>query len=216
MLADISENCRNICMNHNGLDPAWYISALRLAWDATLKITKVEFELLSDPDMLLMVESCIRGGIATLSHHRAKANNKCIGIEFDFTKDSKCISYLDANNQYSWAMSKQLQTSGFKWMTDDEPDDWKHLSCKIEVDLEYPEQLPILHNDYPLAPERVKIGNEEKLIPNLNNKTHYIVHYEHLKLCESLGLPITKTLRGIKFEESALLDEYINLNTKLR
>ena len=86
--------------------------------------------------------------------------------------------------------------------------------CIIEVDLEYPEQLHDLHNDYP--PERVKIGNVEKLIQNLNNKTHYVEHYENLKLYESLGFKITKIHRGIKFEESAWLAEYINQNTKLR
>ena len=110
-------------MNHYGLDPAWYFSAPGLAWDATLKITKIELESLSDPDMLLMIESGIRGGIATISHRHAKANNKYMG-----TEESKFISYLDANNLYGWAMSKQLPTSGFKWMTDDELDDWKHLS----------------------------------------------------------------------------------------
>ena len=70
-------------------------------------------------------------------------------------------------------------------MTDDELDDWKHLSCILEIDLEYPEHLHNLHNDYPLAPERVKIGNVEKLIPNLINKTNYVVHFENLKLYES-------------------------------
>ena len=117
----------------------------------------------------------------TISHRHAKANNEYMGTEFDPTKDSKFISYLDANNLYDWAMSKQLPTSGFEWMTDDELDDWKHLSCFLEVDLEYPEGLYDLHNDYPLAPERVKIGNIEKLIPNLNNKTNYVVHYENFK-----------------------------------
>ena len=101
-------------------------------------------------------------------------------------------------------------------MTDNELDDWEHLSCFLEVDLAYPEQLHNLHHDHPLAPERVKIGNVEILISNLNNKTHYVVHYENLKLYESLGLQITKIHRGIKFEESAWLEEYINLNTKLR
>ena len=71
--------------------------------------------------------------------------------------------------------------SGFKWMTDDELDDWKHLNCILEVDLEYKEQLRNLHIDYPLAPERVKIGNVEKLIPNLKNKTYYVVHYQNFK-----------------------------------
>ena len=73
-----------------------------------------------------------------------------------------------------------------------------------------------LHNDYPLAPKRIKIGSVEKLIPNLNYKTNYIVHYKNLKLHESLGLKITKIHWGIKFEESAWLEEYINLNTEVR
>ena len=89
-------------------------------------------------------------------------------------------------------------------------------SCILEVDLEYPEDLHNLHNDYPLVPECVKIGNVEKLIPNLNNKSNYVVHYANLKLYESLGLNITKIHRGIKFKESAWLEEYINLNTRLR
>ena len=80
-------------------------------------------------------------------------------------------------------------------------------------DLEYPEQLNNLYNDYPLAPERVKIGNVEKLIPNLNTKTNYVVHYENLELYDSLD---TKLHTGIKFKESAWLEEYFNLNTKLR
>ena len=66
LLADIFENFRNICMNHYVLDPAWYYSAPGLAWYAALKITKVLLELLSDPDMLSMIESGIRGGTATI------------------------------------------------------------------------------------------------------------------------------------------------------
>ena len=135
-----------------------------------------------------------------MSHRHAKANNEYMETEFDPTKDSKLISYLDTNNLSGWAMSKNLPTSGFKWISDDEFDDWKPLSCILEVDLKYPEDLHDLRNDYALAPERVKIGNVEKLIPNLNNKTNYVVHYENLKLYESLGLKITKINRGIKFK----------------
>ena len=97
--------------------------------------------------MLLMIESGIGGGIATTSHRHTKANNEYMGTEFDSAEESKFISYLYANNLYGWAMSKQLPTSGFKWMTDDELDDWKHLSCVLEVDLVYPEDLHNLHND---------------------------------------------------------------------
>ena len=128
-------------MNHYGFDAAWHFSAPGLAWDAVLKITKLQLELLTNPNMLLMIESGIRGGILTLSHRHAKANNDNMGIEFDSAKEFKFISYIDANNLYGWAMSKQLPTSGFKWMNDDELDDWKHLCCILEVDLEYPEQL---------------------------------------------------------------------------
>ena len=101
-------------MNRYGLDADWYFSAPGLAWDATLKITKVPLELLSDSDMLLMIESSIRGGIATISHHHSKANNEYMGTEFNPAEASKFISYLDANNLYGWAKSKQLPTSGFK------------------------------------------------------------------------------------------------------
>ena len=110
-------------MNHYGLDPAGHFSVPGFAWDATLKITKIELELLSDPDMLLMIESGIRGGIGLISHRHAKTNNLCMGTDFDPAEESKFISYLDANNLYGWAMSKQLPTSVFKWMTDDELDD---------------------------------------------------------------------------------------------
>ena len=89
-----------------------------------------------------------------------------------------------------------VETTSNIW---NELDDWKHLNCFLEVDLEYPKDLHDLHNDYPRAPELIKIRNVEKLIPNLNNKTNYIVHYENLKLYESLGLEITKIHRGIKF-----------------
>ena len=92
-------------MNHYGLDPAWYISAPGLAWNAALKITKVQLELLNESDILLMIESGIRGRISTISHRHAKANNEYMGTEFHPTKDYKFISYLDANNLYGWAMS---------------------------------------------------------------------------------------------------------------
>ena len=89
-------------MKHYGLDPAWYFSAPGPAWDATLEITKVQLQLLSDPDMLLMIESGIIGGIATISHRHAKADNEYIGTEFDPAEKSKFISYLDANNLYGY------------------------------------------------------------------------------------------------------------------
>ena len=128
-----------------------------------------------------------------------------MGEGYDSNKPTKYIQYLDANNLYGWAMSKPLPTHGFKWINEEELEDWESFSCILEVDLEYPESLHDPHNDYPLAPETVTVNNVEKLIPNLRNKNKYVVHYENLKLYERLGLKITKIHRGIKFEERAWL-----------
>ena len=78
-------------MYHYELDPAWYFSALGLDWDATLNLAKIQLELLSDPDMLLMIESGIRGEVATISHRHANANNEYKGAKFDHVKESKFI-----------------------------------------------------------------------------------------------------------------------------
>ena len=215
-LADVFENFRDVCMNHYKLDPAWYYTSPGLSWDAMLKMTKVSLELLSDPDMLLMIENGIRGGVSMISHRYSIANNKYMGDKYDPNKASKFINYLDANNLYGWAMSKALPTRGFKWMNEEQLANWKNYPCILEVDLEYPTELHDLHNCYPLAPESVMIGNVKKLTPNLNNKTKYVVHYENLKLYEGLGLKITKIHRGIMFEESPWLKKYIDLNTELR
>ena len=75
-------------------------------------------------------------------------------------------------------MSEPLPTKGFEWMTEDELKDWRKHSCILEVDLKYPKELHDAHNEYPLAPERLEINKVEKLIPNLNNKTSYVLHYK--------------------------------------
>ena len=92
----------------------------------------------------------------------------------------------------------------------------KKQYCILEVDLEYPKELYGLHNDCPLGSERVKMSRVEKLIPNLWDKTKYVVHYENRKQYESLGLKIKKIHSGINFEESEWLTPYIELNTNLR
>ena len=205
LLADIFENFRDVCMTNYELDPAWYYTAPGVAWDAALKMTKVELKVLTDIEMLDMVEEGIRGGISSIMHRHGKANNKYMGKDFNPENPSKYLVYLDANNLYGWAMSEPLPTKGFKWMTEEELQDWKNHTCILEVDLEYPEELHDLHNEYPLAPERLTVNKVEKLIPNLNNKTSYVLHYKNLKLYESLGMKVAKIHRGIKFEESPWL-----------
>ena len=215
LLSDVFENFRDVCLENYSLDPAFYYTAPGLAWDACLKITKVELELLKDYDMLMMVERGIRGGVSMISTRYGKANNPYMN-NYDPDQPTKYISYLDANNLYGWAMSKPLPTHGFKWMTKEELKSWKTQPCILEVDLKYPDNLHDLHNDYPLAPERLMVNKVEKLIPNLNDKTKYVIHHETLKLYLSLGLKLKKIHRGISFKESAWLKPYIDLNTRLR
>ena len=216
LLADVFENFRDICIKNYKLDPAHYYTAPGLAWDAALKITGVKLELLSDIDMLLMVEEGIRGGVSMISNRYGKSNNKYMGDEFNPSEPSKYITYLDANKLYGWAMSKHLPTHGFKWMKVNELKTWEKHPCILEVDLEYLKSLHDLHSDYPLAPERIEVNKVDKLIPNLWNKKKYVVHYENLKQYLSLGLKLTNIYRGIRFEESQWLEKYITLNTNLR
>ena len=193
---------RNVCMENYKLDPAHYFTAPGLATDACLKITGVELELLSDIDMLLMIEKGIRGGVSMISNRYGKANNKYMGESFIDTMISTYIMFLDANNLYGWAMSKPLPTHGFKWMKVDELETWELYPCILEVDLEYPKNLHDLHNDYPLAPEQIVVNKVSKLIPNLGDKKKYVLHYENLKQYLKLGLKLTHIHSGIKFKES--------------
>ena len=192
ILADVFENFRKIGMENYKLDPAWYYMSPGLSWDALLKITKVKLELLKDPDMVLMFEKGIRGGVSMISKRYAKANNPYMDEEYDPDKPTRYIPYLDANNLYGWATSKNLPVSDFKWMNKEELYNWEDIPCVLEVDLEYPKELHDLHNGYPLAPERLCINGVEKLVPNLDNKKKYILHHEILKLYEGLGMKITK------------------------
>ena len=225
LLADVFENFRDICLKIYGLDPVHYFTAPGLAWDACLKMTGINLELLSDPDMLLMFEKGIRGGISIISNRYGEANNKYMKC-FNKNKLATFLLYLDANNLYGCAMSEMLPTHGFKWLTDKEINNlynnqvvqiWEKTPCILEVDLEYPKELHDLHNDYPLCPERVKCDKGvEKLIPNLRDKTKYVIHYKNLMQCLKLGMKLKKIHRGIKFIESAWLKPYIDKNTNLR
>ena len=167
LLADVFEEFRNICLENYSLDPVWYYTSPGLSWDALLKHSEVKLELLTDPDKLLLFEKGIRGGISMISNRYGQANNKYMEEKYDPSQPSKYLAYLDANNLYGWAMMKPLPVGDFKWMEEREWEHWEDFPCILEVDLEYPKDLHDLHNDYPIAPERLKIKNVEKLLPNL-------------------------------------------------
>ena len=116
LLANISESFRKVCLENYGLDPAHFYTAPGLAWKACLKKTGVNLELLKDPDMLLMFERGIRGGITPSVHKWAIANNPYMGCKYDPLQLTNYLQYLDANNLYGWAMSQPLPTGEFKWV----------------------------------------------------------------------------------------------------
>ena len=242
LLADVFEKFRSTCMEHYGLDPAHYYTAPGLSWDAMLKMTEVELELLTDVDMHLFVESGIRGGVSMISGRHAVANNTYVP-DYDSTRPTTHITYLDANNLYGCAMSMPLPISDFRWLSREEIDalDIAALPADsktgyiLEVDLEYPQHLHDLHSDYPLAPERLHVTEEmlspysrhlhdqldigrstSKLVPNLQHKTGYVIHHRNLQQCVDLGMKLTALHRVLAFSQSAWLEPYIRFNTEQR
>ena len=225
LLADIFKNFRQSCLENYVLDPAHFVSLpLPLAWQACLKKTNVELELLTDYDMVLMVEEGIRGGICHAIQRYAKANNKYMK-DYDRKKKSSYIQYLDANDLYGKAMTEKLPVKGFRWMDDiskideDFVKDYDKNNNKgyiLDVDIDYPSKLQNLHSDLPFLPERMVINDTKKLVCNLNDRKNYIVHTNVLKQALDHGLKLKKVHRVIEFEQEAWLKEYIDVNTELR
>ena len=219
LLTDVFENFRKTCMQYYRLDPCHYFTSPGLSWDAMLKMTNIKLELMTDIDMFQFIEKGMRGGLSYIANRYGNANNKYMK-EYDEKAPSKYIMYLGANNLYGWAMSQYLPIGNFKWMTDKEiskidlgkykADGKKGLI--LEVDLEYPQELHDIHNDYPVAPEKVKVSNNmlsayckkiakkynisiglvSKLVPTLRDKKEYVLHYRNIQLYLDLGLKIKK------------------------
>ena len=178
-----------------------------ITWDAMLKMTEVNLELITDIDMYQFVEKGMRGGISYIANRYGKANNKYMQ-NWNPNEESKYLMYLDANNLYGWAMSQYLPTGNFKWLNKQQIKNinWKTVDANnktgylLEVDLNYPDELHDLYNDYPCGAEQIKVtqdmlsdycqriadkfgiksGQVSKLIPILANKTKYVLHYRNL------------------------------------
>ena len=243
LLADVFENFRKTCLQYYKLDPCHYFTSPGLSWDAMLKMTNKKLELRTDIDMFQFIEKGMRGGTSYIANRYGKANNKYMK-NYDEKAPSKYIMYLDANNLYGWAMSQYLPTGNFKWLSQNQIKKtnlgkYTENSKKgliLEVDLEYPQELHNLHNDFPLGPEKIKVAKDmlsdyckkiadkfnissglvHKLIPTLNDKEKYILHYRNLQLYLSLGLKLKKIHRVLQFDQSPWLKQYIDFNTQKR
>ena len=243
LLADVFEHFRATALNTYKLDPAHYFTSPGLAWDAMLRYTDVELQLLHDPDMYLMIESGIRGGISVITKKWAKANNPSMD-DYNESEPTSYNMYLDANNLYGWAMSQPMPVDSFEWMSEDELKGLDVTSLSdtadegyiFEVDLDYPPEIHDEHSDYPLAPETKAIPREKlspmsqkliekldikgkpqpKLMTTLEDKSKYVLHYVNLKLYLRLGMKLKKIHRGVRFRQTTWLKAYISLNTEKR
>ena len=243
LLGDVFENFRKTCLQNYKLDPCHYFTSPGLSWDAMLKMTNIKLELITDIDMFQFIEKGMRGGTSYIANRHGEANNKYMKT-YNEKLPSKYIMYLDANNLYGWAMSQYLPTGNFKWLSQKKIEktnlgkytENNNKGLILEVDLEYPQELHDLHNDFPLGPEKIKVAKDtlsdyckkiadkfnissglvHKLIPTLNNKEKYILHYRNLQLYLSLGLKLKKVHRVLEFNQSPWLKQYIDFNTLKR
>ena len=179
-----------------------------------------------------------------ISNRYAHANNPQVA-GYEESKPTTWIKGLDANNLYGWAMSQPLPIAQFEWVSQEELEKIDRLTQTddedrgyiVSVDLQYPKELHELHNDYPLAPERMRVKDEwlsdtainirtqysfnrgdgsAKLIPNLMDKKGYVLHYRNLRFYLEHGLKLLKVHKAIRFFQSPWLKGYIELNQNLR
>jgi hypothetical protein len=245
LLAAVFESYRRSTLDHFKLDPAHYVTSPSLCWDAMLKVTDVTLQTLPSVDMYLFFSNCIRGGITGTSTRHGKANNDFDSDSFDDSLPVSHILSYDVNNLYGMSLSQVLPTDNFRWMTADELKDFDVLSVPddgdigyfVEVDLQYPRSLHNIHNEFPLAPEKLDIPSSEwsahtkhlasqlgmthkstglKLMLTLRDKHRYTLHYVTLKLYLALGLKVTRIYKGVTFRQSAFMKTYISLNTEAR
>ena len=213
LLADVFKNFRDKCFKINKLDPAYYLSAPGLSWHSCLKMTGVKLELLTDTEMLLLFEKGIRRGMCNSIHNYAQANNKYMK-NYDSSKPSTYLMYVDANNLYGYANSKRLPIDNFKWDTNltkftadfiknyNEDSDIGYL---LLVDVAYPKNLRKEHEDLPFLPDKTKINKVTKLTCDL-----------FLKQALNHGLILERVHKVISFTQDTWLKLYIDMSTRLR
>ena len=184
------------------------MSATGLAWRACLKKTGVKSELLTDIDMLLMVEKGIRGGTCQVIHRYHKANNKYMK-NCDKNTTTSYLMYLDAN-KYGWAMSQKRPVNGFEWVKKlskfdeciikiyDENSDKGYF---LDVDVEYPKNLFSIHSNLPFLPERKKMKKCNKLVCDFHDKKNYVVHIRALKQALNHRFILKTVHRAIEFNQ---------------
>ena len=184
----------------------------------------VKLKLLTDIDMLLMVEKGIIGGMCQAIHRYAKANNKYMK-SYDIIIGSSYLMYLDANNLCGWAMSQKLPVNSFEWVKTlskfverfiKNYDENSDVGYCLEVDVNYLKNLFSLHRDLPFLPERKKIVKCNKLVCDFYYKKKLCCPHKGFNRSTKSWINTKKLHRVIQFNQKAWLRLYIDMNTKLR
>ena len=231
-LSDIFQKFSKFAYETYKLDPRHSFTLPGFSWQSMLKMTKIELELISDPDMYLFLMDTIRGGISVCNKKHVIADNKYIDKN---TKNNKYLMYLDANNLYGVSMIQSLPYKNFKWSDNLTLD--KIQTGIYQVDIKIPKELHEKFKDYPLCPEIKNIPEDnlskyqtylnnklnikynekdKKLILDLLPKKNYKIYYKNLEYYMKLGIKVTKIHKILTFNEKPFLKEYIDLNTNLR
>jgi len=244
LLAEIVTHFRQMIFQTFGLDMVHYFSLPHMAMDIMLKRSEVEIELMSDQEMVDLLQKNIRGG---LSFANVRHSTRVTSDDTDNEKDHRVMCYVDANNLYGKAMTFPMPKSGFEWVPEEELvgfDVDKEISLGngtgyiLEVDLEYPNHLHILHNSFPLAPETMDItwddlspfsksayvanGNKPgsykatKLTATFRKREKYLVHGINLKFYLEQGLVLKKIHRAIRFYQEDFMAPFIEECTRHR
>ena len=181
LLCCVYEKFIKVCLEYCSLDPCHYFSSPGLSWDAMLKMIGIELQEIGNLDIHLFIEKRMRGGISYISKRYSKSN------------ENKTIMYWNANTLYGWAIIKSFDFGSIS--------ENGSVGYVLESDLEYCKELHDSHSDYPLCPEKIevssnmlskycsdiadqygiKVGGVKKSIPNLKDKTKYVVHYRNLQ-----------------------------------
>ena len=242
LLADFVEHFRDLSLESYKLDAMKYYSNAGLSWSAMLKMTDIELDLLTDKQMFNFFESNLRGGLCCASKRHIVANNKYC-VNFDPSKPSTYIFFIDCNALYATCMLNYLPYKDFRWLTGRElktidflnhPAD-AEFGFALEVDLTYPSHLHDGHNDLPLAPQNVHInfdmlseyqkttwpGNakasgSKKLTPTFQDRRGYGLHYLALQLYTEFGMELVKIHRGVIFRQKPWIRPYVEFHQNKR
>jgi hypothetical protein len=242
LLRDVFERFRTEAQADYKLDPAWYYSAPGLTWDAYFKMTKAKIDLIYDKDMIYFYSTNIRGGYSGVMKRYVKANNKYLP-DYNPSKPSTYLVYVDANNLYGQALSQPLPYKHLTWCDQEEidylfkiikdiPDD-SMIGFTIKCDIEYPKELHKMHNNYPFLPINRKVEYSElsdyqkdlipgkhpttnKLIIDLYDKKGVVIDYRILKQALYHGLKLTKIHSAICYIQKPIIKPYMDFNTERR